>query len=67
MSTAKSVLTEFEFIKKLGLKYGLDKIGDDCAVLPKDAETDLLLTADMLVEDIDFRLEWTTDMENRFY
>lgn len=51
---------EFEFIENIKSRYGLDKIGDDCAVLPKDAETDLLLTADMLVEDIDFRLEWTT-------
>ncbi|MEO7660462.1 MAG: thiamine-phosphate kinase, partial [Pyrinomonadaceae bacterium] len=38
----------------------LDKIGDDCAVLPKDNKTDFLITSDMLVEDIDFRLEWTT-------
>ena len=52
--------TEFEFIDNLKSKYGLDRIGDDCAVLPKDAETDLLLTADMLVEDIDFRLDWTS-------
>ncbi len=51
---------EFEFIDNIKSKYNLDKIGDDCAVLPKDAETDLLLTADMLVEDIDFRLDWTT-------
>ena len=29
-------------------------------MLPKDSETDLLLTADMLVEDIDFLLDWTT-------
>jgi thiamine-monophosphate kinase len=28
--------------------------------LPKDAETDLLMTADLLIEDIDFRLEWTS-------
>ncbi len=54
------MLIEFEFLKKLKLKYDLSKVGDDCAVLPKDADTDLLLTADMLVEDIDFRLDWTT-------
>ncbi|MGH9820941.1 MAG: thiamine-phosphate kinase, partial [Pyrinomonadaceae bacterium] len=34
--------------------------GDDCAVLPKDDQTDMVVTADMLVEDIDFRLDWTT-------
>ncbi len=54
------MLNEFEFIDDLKSKYFLDKIGDDCAVLPKDAKTDVLITADMLVEDIDFRLEWTT-------
>ena len=54
------MLSEFQFIDKLRLKYSLAKIGDDCAVLPKDANTDLLLTADMLIEDIDFRLKWTT-------
>ena len=53
-------MNEFQFLDNLKAKYSLDKIGDDCAVLPKDAETDLLITADMLVEDIDFRLDWTT-------
>jgi len=60
VSTAFPMVSEFEFIDNIKSKYGLDKIGDDCAVLPKDAQTDLLLTADMLVEDIDFRLDWTT-------
>ena len=60
VSTAICMVSEFQFIENLKSKYSLDKIGDDCAVLPKDAKTDLLLTADMLVEDIDFRLEWTT-------
>ena len=54
------MVNEFEFINNIKSKYSLDKIGDDCAVLPKDADTDLLLTADLLIEDIDFRLEWTT-------
>lgn len=35
-------------------------IGDDCAIIPKDSETDLLLTADLLIEDIDFRLRWAS-------
>ena len=52
--------SEFEFIHNLKKKYTLNAIGDDCAVLPKDNETELLITADMLVEDIDFRLEWRT-------
>ena len=54
-----STVNEFQFLANLKSKYSLDKIGDDCAVLPKDADIDLLLTADMMVEDIDFRLEWT--------
>ena len=52
--------SEFEFIQHIKSKYSLSRVGDDCAVLPKDDETDLLVTADMLVEDIDFRLDWTT-------
>lgn len=51
--------SEFDFIQNIKQKYGLSYVGDDCAVLPKDAETDLVITADMLVEDIDFRLDWT--------
>ena len=52
--------SEFEFIQNIKKKYSLAFIGDDCAVLPKDDINDLLITSDMLVEDIDFRLEWTT-------
>ena len=52
--------SEFDFIQHIKKKYGLNRIGDDCAVLPKDAETDTVITADMLVQDIDFRLDWTT-------
>lgn len=52
--------SEFDFIQSIKLKYGLSRIGDDCAVLPKDAETDMVVTADLLVEGIDFRLDWTT-------
>lgn len=53
-------MNEFEFIKNIKKKYGLGLIGDDCAVLPKDDTADLLISTDMLVEDIDFRLDWTT-------
>lgn len=52
--------SEFEFIQNIKNKFSLDNIGDDCAVLAIDTEADLLITSDMLVEDIDFRLEWTT-------
>ncbi len=60
--------TEFELIKDIknrsskirnpqsAIRIG---IGDDCAVLPKDAKTDLVITTDLLVEDIDFQLDWT--------
>ena len=51
--------TEFEFINSLKEKYSLNKIGDDCAVLPKDLKTDLVITTDLLIEEIDFRIEWT--------
>ena len=54
--------SEFEFIQKIrqqafsnSIKIG---IGDDCAVISKDAQTDLVMTTDLLVEDIDFRRKW---------
>lgn len=52
--------SEFDFIQNIKVRYGLNHIGDDCAVLPKDNRTDLVVTADLLVEGIDFRLDWTT-------
>lgn len=52
--------SEFEFIRNIKKTYSLGLIGDDCAVLPKNADADLIVTADMLVEDIDFRLNWTS-------
>ena len=54
------MLGEFEFIQNIKKKYSLEKVGDDCSVMPKDDKTDQVITADLLVEDIDFRLEWTT-------
>src|SRR5687768_16906648 len=53
-------MNEFSFLENLRSRYSLDRVGDDCAVLPFRDDTDLLLTADMLVEDVDFRLKWTT-------
>ncbi len=52
--------SEFDFIQNLKKNHRLDFVGDDCAVLPKNPEADMLITVDMLVEDIDFRLDWTT-------
>lgn len=52
-------MNEFQFIDRLKSRHALDRVGDDCAVLPLNAESDQLLTADLLVEDIDFRLDWT--------
>lgn len=49
---------EFEFINKIRQQYSLDKIGDDCAVLPKNKTHDMLITSDLIVEDIDFRRSW---------
>ena len=51
--------TEFEFLGHLKDHFNLDKIGDDCAVFPKDDSHDYLISSDMLVEDVDFRLDWT--------
>lgn len=51
--------SEFDFINNIKSRYGLFKIGDDAAVLPKDSETDLVISTDLLVEDIDFRMKWT--------
>lgn len=61
----KSEFELIEHIKKKASTLGARQtgrgvgIGDDCAVLPKDRKTDLVITTDLLIEDIDFRLEWT--------
>ncbi len=52
--------SEFGFIENLKRYRNFSLIGDDCAILPKDEFTDLLMTADMLVEDVDFKLDWCT-------
>ncbi|MBX7169372.1 MAG: thiamine-phosphate kinase [Pyrinomonadaceae bacterium] len=51
-------MKEFEFINQIKDKFNLQKIGDDCAVLPKNKTHDMLITSDLIVEDIDFRRNW---------
>jgi thiamine-monophosphate kinase len=52
--------SEFDFIQNIKNRYTLQHVGDDCAVMPMNQRSDLVITADMLVENIDFRLEWTS-------
>jgi len=52
--------SEFDFIDNLKSKYSLGRIGDDCSIIPKDSRTDQVITADLLIEGIDFRLDWTS-------
>jgi len=59
--------SEFDFIKKIrkqsAIRWSQSAIifgvGDDAAVFRKDSKTDFVITTDLLVENIDFRLEWT--------
>lgn len=55
--------SEFQFIRHIKDKFSLRYTGDDCAVLPKDKDMDLLITADLLMEDVDFRMEWATPVD----
>ncbi|MDQ4120336.1 MAG: thiamine-phosphate kinase [Acidobacteriota bacterium] len=59
---------EFDFVRSLLDKTARNKsqfspvkigIGDDCAVISQNSKTDLVITTDLLIEDIDFRLGWT--------
>jgi len=50
--------SEFQFIQHIKERFSLGRIGDDCAVLPKDSTNDQLITADLLIEDVDFRLSY---------
>jgi thiamine-monophosphate kinase len=46
--------SEFEFIDSLRRRFGAG-IGDDAAVIRASADKEIVITADLLVEDIDFR------------
>jgi len=52
--------SEFEFIHNIKRRFNLEAVGDDCAVLPMNNEYDLVITSDLLVQDVDFRLLWAT-------
>lgn len=54
------MIGEFEFIENLRKRSAFTRIGDDCAVLPKDGSEDLVVTADLLVEGVDFRQRWAS-------
>jgi thiamine-monophosphate kinase len=53
-------MKEFDLVENIKSRYGLTAVGDDCAVLPNGPENELLMTADLLIEGIDFELGWTT-------
>ena len=46
--------SEFQFIDSLRRRFGAG-IGDDAAVIRASAEKEIVITADLLVEDVDFR------------
>ncbi len=60
-------MNEFDFIKKIrilaqerGISHGLVRgIGDDAAVIKSFVGTDVLVSTDLLVEDVDFRRDTT--------
>lgn len=59
------ILSERELIERLAQKIKVSSrvvkgIGDDCAVLPFDEETYLLISVDALVEGNHFNLNWST-------
>jgi thiamine-monophosphate kinase len=61
--------SEFEFLELLRRKFGKPNkrivagIGDDAAILSQTAGKNMVVTTDMLVEDIDFRLGWISPLQ----
>jgi thiamine-monophosphate kinase len=49
-----SLIQRFSRILEQRLPAGLVGIGDDCAVIPQSGSTSLLVTADLLIEDVHF-------------
>ena len=64
-SSPASKFGEFDFIGQIRQRAGSAAggpvlgIGDDCAILKQRSGRESVLTADLLVEDIDFRLDYT--------
>ena len=52
---------EFEFISAIRARYPFSHLGDDSAVLNIDPNNHLLVSTDMLVEDIHFLRKWITN------
>src|ERR1041384_4296187 len=58
--------SEFEFIDQLRRQFArsgkriLTGIGDDAAVIAQSRRKDLVVSSDLLVENIDFDLRWTS-------
>lgn len=57
--------SEFQFIEHLRRRFNklgkriVTGIGDDAAVISQSSRKDLIISADMLVEDVDFKLKWS--------
>lgn len=58
------MVSEFEFLQKLREQWRRNHrsvrlgIGDDAAILAQNTRHETVITADMMAEDVDFRLDW---------
>lgn len=48
-------MNEIELVKWIGRQRGVEGLGDDCAILPGGRGSEILVTTDMLIEDVHFR------------
>ncbi len=67
-SITNSITSEFDFINSLVKNKINDKniicsIGDDCAVLKHTKQSHLIITTDMIVENVHFSLKWHTPFQ----